>query len=576
MTVADTTNSRDYIVLKGRVGEHFAHELVAESAIDPAVAVERGYWVAMEKLELKDLGFTRMYRRIEVPALVIPRRSPDGETTRYQIKPRVPMQTKGGKYLFPHDEEMIVDVHPRSMESLKDPSVPLWVTEGSKGGDSLVSQGLCAVALAGVYNFAVKDTKSKVLLPCWDHINLESRRMIVAYDANAQTNDKVQEALNRLVNRLSERGANVWVVYIPPVNGDGEAGVDDFLADGGHLHDLLAQAVPFVPTDVSHERLARDPVLKENIEVMEACLLGENWSRRGVARKVLKALILTSRRQGMMDERHFFAEDGSRYKAQCILMRRAYRTLAEDGGVSLSSVTKGIESLEKMGIIQRDYSIPRKYDEPMWFLLLSGLLWDRYKGTGCTTSVISNEISLSYPFVPISQHNLRLRNSSPSSSGRRGIIKGTSKVRQSLPPDARESIQRLGSRAEEILDVLEPATREVEYIPDDDLASLLSYSHTKSMKDAPPFKKLQDAGIIDARTKKGHVRLTPEWQDLLKLAQDEGAEDLADDRQRERHQRDREMFKERNEREGAPEEHSMPDLIEGGERARRSLLWEIC
>jgi hypothetical protein len=347
MTLPDITHSRDYLILKGRVGEDYARELVVESAIDPAVALERGYWVAMNRLDLKHLGFTRIYRRIEVPALVIPRRSPDGETTRYQIKPRVPMQTKGGKYLFPPHEEMIVDVHPRSLESLKDPSVPLWVTEGSKGGDSLVSQGLCAVALAGVYNFAVKDTKSKVLLPCWDHINLESRRVIVAYDANAQTSDKVQEALNRLVNRLSERGANVWVVYIPPVNGNWEAGVDDFLADGGHPHDLLAQAVPFVPTDVSHERLARDPVLKENIEVMEACLLGENWSRRGVARKVLKALILTSRRQGMMEEKHFLAEDGSRYKAQCILMRRASRTLAEDGGVSLSSVTKGIEALEK-------------------------------------------------------------------------------------------------------------------------------------------------------------------------------------------------------------------------------------
>jgi hypothetical protein len=206
MTLADITHSRDYIILKGRVGEDYARELVVESAIDPAVALERGYWVAMEKLELKDLGFTHMYRRIEVPALVIPRRSPDGETTRYQIKSRVPMQTEWGKYLFPPHEEMIVDVHPRSLESLKDPSVPLWITEGSKGGDSLVSQGLCAVALAGVYNFAVKDTKSKVLLPCWDHINLEGRMVIVAYDADAHSSEHVQEALIRLVNRLAERG----------------------------------------------------------------------------------------------------------------------------------------------------------------------------------------------------------------------------------------------------------------------------------------------------------------------------------------------------------------------------------
>jgi hypothetical protein len=44
MTLPDTTHSRDYILLKGRVGEDYARELVVESAIDPAVALELGYW----------------------------------------------------------------------------------------------------------------------------------------------------------------------------------------------------------------------------------------------------------------------------------------------------------------------------------------------------------------------------------------------------------------------------------------------------------------------------------------------------------------------------------------------------
>jgi hypothetical protein len=102
MTLPDTTHLRDYTILKGRVGEHYARELVVESAIDPTVALERGYWVAMNRLELKDLGFTYMYPRIEVPALVIPRRSPDGETTRNQVKPKSSWKTeKWGKYLFP-------------------------------------------------------------------------------------------------------------------------------------------------------------------------------------------------------------------------------------------------------------------------------------------------------------------------------------------------------------------------------------------------------------------------------------------------------------------------------------------
>ena len=100
----------------------------------------------------------------------------------------------------------------------------------------------------------------------------------------------------------------------------------------------------------------------------------------------------------------------------------------------------------------------------------------------------------SSPPVPNSCLSLLAKKLVSSWSCGREVIKGTSKVRQSLPPDARESIQRLGARAEEILDVLEPATREVEYIPDDDLASLLSYAHTKSMRDSLPSRDSQTLG----------------------------------------------------------------------------------
>jgi hypothetical protein len=44
MTLADITHLRDYIFLKGKVGEDYARERVVESAIDPTVALERGCW----------------------------------------------------------------------------------------------------------------------------------------------------------------------------------------------------------------------------------------------------------------------------------------------------------------------------------------------------------------------------------------------------------------------------------------------------------------------------------------------------------------------------------------------------
>ena len=55
-----------------------------------------------------------------------------------------------------------------------------------------------------------------------------------------------------------------------------------------------------------------------------------------------------------------------------------------------------------------------------------------------------------------------------------------------------------------------------------------------------PSRGSKSLGIIDG-PRRDTCRLAPEWEAFLKLAQDEGAEDLADDRQRERHQREREI-----------------------------------
>jgi hypothetical protein len=57
--------------------EHRWREVSEESAIAPAVALERGYYLEKTKRGLERLGFTRRQQR--TPALVIPRFSPSGE-----------------------------------------------------------------------------------------------------------------------------------------------------------------------------------------------------------------------------------------------------------------------------------------------------------------------------------------------------------------------------------------------------------------------------------------------------------------------------------------------------------------
>ena len=76
--------------------EHRWREVTEESAIDPAVALERGYRLEKTKRGLERLGFKRSQQR--APAIVIPRFSPSGEPIPPQIKPDNPrVEERNGK-----------------------------------------------------------------------------------------------------------------------------------------------------------------------------------------------------------------------------------------------------------------------------------------------------------------------------------------------------------------------------------------------------------------------------------------------------------------------------------------------
>src|SRR5215216_5625967 len=68
--------------------DYKCQEISRDSAIDPAVAWERGYYLEKTKRGLERLGFKRRQQR--APALVIPRFSPCGEPIPPQIKPDNP------------------------------------------------------------------------------------------------------------------------------------------------------------------------------------------------------------------------------------------------------------------------------------------------------------------------------------------------------------------------------------------------------------------------------------------------------------------------------------------------------
>ena len=82
----------------------------------------------------------------------------------------------------------------------------------------------------------------KTVLPDWESIALNDRRVFLVFDSDAMEKQGVHAALERLERFLKSRGALVKIVYLP---GDGDAkkvGVDDYLAAGGTIKDLVGLA----------------------------------------------------------------------------------------------------------------------------------------------------------------------------------------------------------------------------------------------------------------------------------------------------------------------------------------------
>jgi hypothetical protein len=223
--------------------DHHRAMLTDESGIHTDLITARSYKTVTVKAELERLGFSSKQRN--VPALLIPIYSPTGVATLYQTRPDEPRINKGKpvKYETPSGSSMALDVHPSVNSKLDDPSIPLFVTEGIKKGDALATHGLCAVALIGVWNWRGKNPRGgKVVLPEWEFIALNDRRVYIVFDSDVMEKKAVHAALVRIKGMLEHRGAKVKLIYLPSGNGAVKQGVDDYLASGHTVDDLLALA----------------------------------------------------------------------------------------------------------------------------------------------------------------------------------------------------------------------------------------------------------------------------------------------------------------------------------------------
>ncbi len=228
---------------RSSLAPHHRSMLVEGSAIASEIVQARGYQTVETKAELERLGFSRAQRN--TPGLLIPVHDPAGTVAMYQLRPDEPRAKKGKpvKYETPTGSHMALDAHPMARKRLDDPSVALFVTEGVKKGDALVSRELCAVALLGVWNWRGTNAKGgKVTLPDWEYVALNGRRVYIVFDLDVMLKQEVHAALSRLKAFLESRGAKVTLIYLPAAEGGEKQGVDDYLAAGHTADDLLSLA----------------------------------------------------------------------------------------------------------------------------------------------------------------------------------------------------------------------------------------------------------------------------------------------------------------------------------------------
>lgn len=218
-----------------------------ESGIAPDLIAARGYRTVTRKADLMALGFARWQCR--VPALLVPVYNPYGELVLYQARPDAPRIKDGQviKYETPHGASMALDVPPSAVnrQALRDPHGPLWITEGAKKGDALVTHGACALALLGVWNWrGTNDAGGKTVLADFEAIALQDRQVYIVFDSDVMTKPAVHQALARFKGFLESRHARVALIYLPPGPGGQKQGVDDYLVAGHGLVELLALASP--------------------------------------------------------------------------------------------------------------------------------------------------------------------------------------------------------------------------------------------------------------------------------------------------------------------------------------------
>jgi hypothetical protein len=523
--------------------------LYDESGISANVAAERGYFTARRRSEVPE-AFKDYQRR---PGLVVPMFSPDGETVGYQLRPNKPRRD-GPKYETPGGISPVVDVHPRMLEEVRHGDGPLLITEGAKTGDSATSRGIATVVLAGVWMWCVPKVKPYRLKPCFDHIRLESREVIVVFDSDCMSKANVQDSLAALVVALEDRGAVVKVIHLPDAADGSKQGIDDYLVAGGTVREMFMLAREFDPADVGRIRMSKDEKLRATVEDLERRFWDTEWKGMGGAssRDVYLKLIEAAKKSGTVH-------------ADGIRVVKAQGPLALEAKVSGRTLWKALNRLEEWKLIYRDNE-GRQRDKSGAFVLRANVSHKgrKYADEGNVTPPLQacdpGDLHLRAP---------RLRWSQPKYTPKRGLVSDTRKVRQSPKLESRDRIERLGKIRGAIIDALDAAGGTLTLRQ---IAETLHRSRPRDIR-RRNLPMLEEAGII--RVDGDAVSLTDNWLEALEDQRRLGKEIEAEELARKRYNLKSRAYHRRNETPASKPSAAGLDAVRRSRKLREAHL-EAC
>jgi hypothetical protein len=233
-TTGDVTNAEKQLVQEAQpsvlLPQHI--KLLRNSGITEAIQHARGYTSVESAPDLRKLGFP--WQQCLTPSLVIPVWNLDGQVILHHIRPDQPRIVNGKvvKYEIPKGQQYVIDVPPLAQKGVLDQEKRMFITVGVGKADSLVSQGECAIALLGPTGWKEQDN-------FWNRIPLDNRLVVVVLDSNTTTDKAAIMAAAGLKDFLESRKAQVRLIVLPSDSTGGKVGVDDYLAAGRTVDDLL-------------------------------------------------------------------------------------------------------------------------------------------------------------------------------------------------------------------------------------------------------------------------------------------------------------------------------------------------